>query len=111
MGLSASTPEEPASDPARVTLYYASYGEDIVWQAFADIERHEGVHVTLVDIAKNPEAARSEGISEFPTLVCVSGAGIRAVYRYPDDIVSCYARWVKNERARIAHMPQPDALD
>lgn len=102
-------PTEPAK--SRATLYYASYGEDTVWQAFADIERHDHVCVTLVDIAKQPEAALADGVSEFPTLVCVNGAGRRSTYRFPDDIISCYGRWVAQDRTGPDHVPQPDALD
>ena len=118
MGLTASTHAAAPAEfvASRVTLYYASYGEDTaVWQAFADIERHEHVHVTLVDIARSPEAALADGVSEFPTLVCVNGAGRRSTYRTPDDLVSCYGRWVAKDndarRAHPPHVPEPDALD
>jgi len=76
MGLSASSHEEEV--PARATFYYASFGEDLVWQAFAEFDT---ANLTLVDVAKNPTAAALDEVHEFPSLVCISSAGDRAVYQ------------------------------
>ena len=98
----------PVTGGPRATLYYASFMEDTIWQAFADIANQttkSSVITTLVDVCKHVDAAAHEGVSDFPSLVCVSETGRRVVFFSNDDIIASYLRWCKehDKEVGVAH--------
>ena len=44
-----------------MTLFYASFLEDVTWQAFADFVSPT-VEPSMMDVARHPDAALAEGV-------------------------------------------------
>ena len=78
---------------ARVTLFYASFQEDVTWQAFADFVSPT-VELSMVDVARHPDAALAEGVEIMPALVCVDKRGVAIAFQPPDDLLAEYGQWM-----------------
>lgn len=88
----ASSRRVPGAPSA--TLFYASYQHDPTWQAWADMTS-SSIKLGMVDVAKQPEVAKTQRIEKFPTLVCVSSCGERRDFCAPDDLLAEYRLWAE----------------
>lgn len=90
------TPSKRAPDGApSATLFYASYQHDPTWQAWADMVSAK-IKLGMVDVAKHPDIAKAERLDKFPTLVCISGAGVREDFCHPSDLLAEYRMWAEH---------------